>query len=194
MTNTTPAPDSIREMLVSVVENTPNEVKPTGWRSRRFTMAGALGLTLTGAVAGGALSAAALTIGGQPVEPPPIPPGQFQEFNVAYIAAFDRPAEASDQLPAELPDYAIEELKTDTSRLVGEFQGSAIYLVEGSQVRSPVCAVAWSGPQTWIVGCGGLPMKMAGLGVPDVRVVPSGEPLAAGETRLDENVIVSESD
>lgn len=193
MTNTPPpAGDTVREMLVAAVENTPRRTRLNGRGPRRFTMAGAVALTVAGALAGGTLSAAAITLVSPAAEPPTVPPGQYQELNIAYIKAFDRAPQPADTLPSDLPDYAIADLKSDTSRLIGEHDGATIYLVEGASAQSPVCAVVWGTPQTWIVGCGGLPLGVGGQGIPDVKVAPMGEPLSETETRLDDNVIVTD--
>lgn len=192
MNNVTPEQDSVRELLVSTVQSTPRKATRTRWGSRRFTAVGAITLTVTGAVAGGALSAAAFTLGGPGSETPLSPSPQDPAFTVAYIDAFEREPQAADRLPAELPDYAMEELKVDTSRFIGEHEEAAIYLVEGSQERAPVCVVVWGTPQAWVVGCGGVPMSVGGLGIPDVQVSPVGESLGDKEIRLDANVIVTE--
>lgn len=191
MTNTTQR-DDVRALLVSAVENTSTYSKRTGRGGRKFTMAGVIALTITGALAGGALSAAAFTLATPAAEPPQIPPGQFQEVTVSYIKAFDRPAQPTDQLPADLPDYALGNLKPDTARLIGEHEGLLIYLAEGAVPLSPVCAVVWAGSQNWVVGCGGVPMGVHGRDLPVVKVTPPGEPLGTGETRLDENVIITD--
>lgn len=192
MNTDTPHRDSLRELLVATVESTPPRSTQTRWGSRRFTAAGAIALTVTGAVAGGALSAAALTLGGPGSDTPPLSSPQNPDFTVSYIDAFEREPQAADQLPVELPDYAREDLKNNTSRLIGEHEGATIYLAEGSRERSPVCVVVWATPQAWVVGCGGVPLSAGGLGVPHVTVAPVGEPLGTNQIRLDANVIVTQ--
>ncbi len=67
--------------------------------------------------------------------------------------ALDREAEAGDALPADLPNYAYDDLVMDSARLVGEHDTNRLYLARGT--RSAICILVYPDNVNWVVACGG---------------------------------------
>ena len=73
------------------------------------------------------------------------------------LAALDREAEPGDALPADLPDYADDNLEPMSSRFVGEHNGNALYLAKGKEVNHICLLVHPDNSAEWVIGCGGSP-------------------------------------
>lgn len=105
------------------------------------------------------------------------------------FADLDATAVNEKELPAELPDYALEGADLESVRWVGEHEGTNIWLaapVEGSDYDA--CILAFPDAQNWTSGCGG------GVSGPDERwyaIVPDGQEPPEGSTALSANVYVN---
>lgn len=92
------------------------------------------------------------------------------------------------ELPAELPDYALDGVDLDSVRWVGEHEGTDVWLaapVEGSDYDA--CILAFPDAQDWTSGCGG------GVSGPDQRwyaIVADGQEPPEGSIALSKNVYV----
>jgi hypothetical protein len=118
----------------------------------------------------------------------PSPEGETHPFN--GIAAFDRPATASDALPA-LPDYTTENLKVETARYVGEYEDVAYWVVQSMQPGSVCIVMSPLGKRTdWLTGCGGMPVTVEGAA--EATLAPAGM-APEGWVQLDENLSVKPS-
>ncbi|MBF4459230.1 hypothetical protein [Pseudoclavibacter sp. VKM Ac-2867] len=97
------------------------------------------------------------------------------------------PANTKD-LPADLPDSALDGADIESIRWVGEHEGTDVWLaapVDGSEFDA--CILAFPDAQNWTSGCGG------GVSGPDQRwyaIVPDGEAPPEDSTALSENVYV----
>ena len=97
-----------------------------------------------------------------------------------------REREAQDELPA-LGENALASVDVQTSRYVGEYEGTSLWLVEG-RTDPPVCLIAASDGSEWTMACGsdaGLEMSSA-LG--RFMVMPDSIPAPDGATAISENV------
>lgn len=152
-------------------------------RGRKRTLAAAVALVLVGAVAGGAVSAAAFSRPTGAI--PDVPP----VFELSEIVAFERAQNVADALPTSLPDYATNQLDLTTSRFVGDYDGSAIYVVQSSD-DAPFCVLIYpkSPPTDWVMGCGdGIPLTVTAPGGLSVKLLPRNQ-APDGWTPLDANV------
>lgn len=70
------------------------------------------------------------------------------------FAVLDREAVAADALPADLPDYADDNLEPSSSRFVGEHDGNMLFLAKGREPRT-VCLAIYPNATDWVIGCGG---------------------------------------
>lgn len=89
-----------------------------------------------------------------------------------------------DELP-QLGDGAYDNVDVETSRLVGEHEGTLLWLAEGLD-DSAVCLVADAGDD-WIVGCGRAAVKVGGA-AGSFEVVPDGAIAPESATQVSENV------
>lgn len=101
------------------------------------------------------------------------------------LTDLQRDHESGDELP-QLDDHAYEAVDVESSRFVGEHEGTSLWLAEGREA-SAVCLVADPGDADWVVGCGGLPIGVDGL-AGHFEVVPDGAPAPEGVTQISENV------
>lgn len=79
--------------------------------------------------------------------------------NAGGFEVLDRPADASDELPADLPANATENYDAGSARFVAEDDGRRLYLLKNEE--SKVCLLVYS-PDNWLIGCGGDHFKLSG--------------------------------
>ncbi|RXZ51856.1 hypothetical protein [Agromyces binzhouensis] len=70
------------------------------------------------------------------------------------FAVLERDAVVADALPADLPDYADDELEPLSSRFVGEHDGNMLFLAKGKEPGT-VCLAVYPNATDWVIGCGG---------------------------------------
>jgi hypothetical protein len=99
----------------------------------------------------------------------------------------EREPSAEDALPADLPDYATEDMEPGTIRFVVEADDRRIFLAEGTE--SPVCVLAVESETNWVSSCGSSMMTTTS-GSFAVMVVSDGLPAEEGWSRFGENVLV----
>ncbi len=73
-------------------------------------------------------------------------------------------ATRQDALPASLPEYASRDLDIESSRYVGDDDGTRLWLARGAE-EGTVCLVIVSAAEEWFVACGGEagPMTTGGV-------------------------------
>ena len=103
-------------------------------------------------------------------------------------AAFERDAQATDEVPAELPAYAGDSADLDTARFVGEHDGTSLWLMRGS-TQTGICILAYRDEEVWPLGCisAGAPMGVGGL-AGSFTVVPDDAPAPEGAVQVSKNV------
>jgi hypothetical protein len=118
----------------------------------------------------------------------PSPEGETHPFN--GIAAFDRPATATDALP-DLPDYAKESLLAETARYIGEYDQVRYWIARGAEPGA-ICVTAWPTERadSWSTACGGVVLTTAKPGLFAARLGPTGSS-PEGWIQLDENLSVN---
>jgi len=99
----------------------------------------------------------------------------------------DRAATEADVLPAELPEYAVEDFDLDSLRLVGELDKRQLYLARGHDY--PVCVLIYPGPEDWSSTCGS-EMLTTTIGSYEVQVVSDPFPSKDGWTSVGQNIRV----
>lgn len=103
-------------------------------------------------------------------------------------AVFDRAAEEADELPSDIPDYAVESVDKTTARFVGEYEATSLWLMRGRE-PAMICLVAHQSDQKWNAACGGEQGPLAVSGdAGHFTVVPDGDTGPAGATQISENV------
>jgi len=108
------------------------------------------------------------------------------------FAALDREAEPGDALPADLPNYADDNLEPTSSRFVGEHDGNALYLAKGKDANG-ICLLVY--PDTaadWVIGCGGSPEFGVGGPSGGYIVRPDGAPAPQDYVEIATNVFAHE--
>lgn len=93
--------------------------------------------------------------------------------------------ESHDELP-RLADYAYDNVDVSTSRFVGEYDGTSLWLARGLE-DSSICIVAAAADDAWFAGCGGATTKIGGI-AGTFEVIPDGARGPEGATRVSENV------
>ncbi len=66
----------------------------------------------------------------------------------------DREAEARDEVPADLPGYAWDDVDQATARFVGEGDGTFLWLARARD-DAAACLLAYVDADAWVIGCGG---------------------------------------
>ncbi|QLD11234.1 hypothetical protein [Microbacterium oleivorans] len=97
----------------------------------------------------------------------------------------------SDELPAELPDYATEQIRLGSQRFVGEHEGTSLWLARGAGEEAPgleVCLLAYPDETNWAFGCGGADQLELRSVAGSFTVVPDGQTPPAGLTAITPNV------
>ncbi len=107
-------------------------------------------------------------------------------------AVFDRDPVASDELPAEYVERDSDLIDAGTSRLVGEHEGTRLYLVEGA-TGSSICLVVLPADEEGMAGCGGGggPMQVSNARE-TYEVRPDGYDVPDGAVQISENVFAVE--
>ena len=100
------------------------------------------------------------------------------------------PATADDVLPADLPDYASEEIDADSVRYVGEHEGRTFYLA----LRDPsgICVIVYQSSEQWVSGCGGMGNVSVYDGTVTASVVPDGSPVPENGIRIGNNIVLED--
>ncbi len=108
-------------------------------------------------------------------------------------AVLDREAGARDEVPADLPGYAWDDVDQATARFVGEDEGTSLWLARARDDTS-ACLLAYGDEESWVLGCGGdgAPFSLGGV-TGTFTVVPDGAPAPEGMTRVSENVYTASS-
>ncbi|MFJ6550452.1 hypothetical protein [Microbacterium sp. NPDC091676] len=111
----------------------------------------------------------------------------------ATYAVLDREAGARDEVPADLPGYAWDDVDQATARFVGEDEGTSLWLARARDDTS-ACLLAYADEESWVLGCGGdgAPFSLGGV-TGTFTVVPDGAPAPEGMTRVSENVYTASS-
>ena len=111
----------------------------------------------------------------------------------AAYAVLDREAEARDEVPADLPGYAWDNVDQATARFVGEDEGTSLWLARARDDTS-ACLLAYADEESWVLGCGGGGALFSVGGMTGTfTVVPDGAPAPEGMTRVSENVYTASS-
>src|SRR5699024_1347985 len=106
--------------------------------------------------------------------------------SIGGFSDLDADREAQDELPA-LDEVALASVDAQTSRYVGEYKGTWLWLVEG-RADSPVCLVAASDDSEWTMACGsGAGLTTSGA-LGRFTVVPDNLPAPHDATAISENV------
>lgn len=63
-------------------------------------------------------------------------------------------ATSRDAWPSDLPEYSMDSVDEKTSRLVGKYEGSELYLARSIDPKDEVCLLAYTDGSDWVVGCG----------------------------------------
>ncbi|RUQ07226.1 MULTISPECIES: hypothetical protein [unclassified Microbacterium] len=106
----------------------------------------------------------------------------------AAYAVLDREAGARDEVPADLPGYAWDDVDQATARFVGEDEGTSLWLARARDDAS-ACLLAYADEESWVLGCGGGGALFSVGGMTGTfTVVPDGAPAPEGMTRISENV------
>jgi len=63
-------------------------------------------------------------------------------------------ATSRDGWPTDLPEYSTDSVDEKTSRFVGEYEGSELYLARSIEPQEGVCLLAYTDGSDWVVGCG----------------------------------------
>jgi len=74
----------------------------------------------------------------------------------------DREASPGDEWPSDLPGYSIDSVDEQTSRLVGEFEGSTLYMARSAEPYGGICLLVYSDASDWVVGCGPAGLRVSG--------------------------------
>lgn len=100
----------------------------------------------------------------------------------------DSKAESEDALPDALPSYAGDSADLATSRFVGEYDGTSLWLLRGEE-SSTVCLLAFPNVDEWVMGCGG-DTDAGAMEGPTGKYVyqPDGLPAPQDATRVSANV------
>ncbi|MBP1325450.1 hypothetical protein JOF28_000682 [Leucobacter exalbidus] len=93
---------------------------------------------------------------------------------------------SQDELP-QLSDYAYDLVNTASSKYVGEYEGTSLWLALGIDPDTQVCLIVAPGNDRWTVSCGGIRM-ITSNGEHTFEVVPDGASPAESATRVSENV------
>lgn len=93
--------------------------------------------------------------------------------------------ETHDELP-RLADYAYDNVDVSTSRFVGEYEGTSLWLAQGLE-DSSICIVAAAADDAWVAGCGSGTTKISGI-TGTFEAIPDGAIGPEGATRVSENV------
>ncbi|MDH5132094.1 MULTISPECIES: hypothetical protein [unclassified Microbacterium] len=103
-------------------------------------------------------------------------------------SVLDREAEARDEVPADLPGYAWDDVDQATARFVGEGDGTSLWLARARD-DAAACLLAYVDADTWVIGCGGngAPFSIGGV-TGTFTVVPDDAPAPDGMTRVSDNV------
>jgi hypothetical protein len=74
----------------------------------------------------------------------------------------DMRGEATDEdaWPSSLPAYASDGLDVDSARLVGQDDGSSVYLVKSDQPLGQLCLLIYPDDENWVVGCSGSGLRV----------------------------------
>lgn len=95
--------------------------------------------------------------------------------------------EPEDELPVLSGEDVRDTVDVSTSRYVGEYQGTSLWIAEGIQ-DSSICLIPVRGTSEWVVACGG----NAGVGsrgpTGSFTVIPDGVPVPENATKVSENV------
>lgn len=103
-------------------------------------------------------------------------------------AVLDREPEARDEVPADLPAYAWDDVDQATARFVGEDEGTSLWLARARDDAS-ACLLAYADQESWVLGCGGDGASFSIGGIAGTfTVVPDGAPAPEGMARVSENV------
>ncbi|MGO1840263.1 MAG: hypothetical protein ACTH0E_12195 [Candidatus Microbacterium stercoravium] len=98
----------------------------------------------------------------------------------------DGEREAADELP-QREDYAYENVDVDSSRFVGDHEGTSLWLAQDIR-GSGVCLIADASGSDWGVACGGATgLELDGV-VGTFHVVPDAAAPPEGATQISENV------
>ena len=107
----------------------------------------------------------------------------------AGYADLDREASAADTAPADLPDYALDEMDTGTLRFVDEFDHMRVFLAKGND--QPLCILIYVNELDWTSSCGS-EMMSASTGNLEVMIVNDATPERKGWTRVSDNLDVKD--
>lgn len=106
-------------------------------------------------------------------------------FSTTTLSVLETDRVPEDELPT-LEGDSYEPADIESSRYVGEYEGVSLWVTKGTD--SPACLVAITDPEDdWVVGCGGLPMRITGSG-PTFELRADDWPDPEGMTRISENV------
>ncbi len=107
---------------------------------------------------------------------------------VPTYVVFDRAAEEIDELPHDLPDYAVESADKTTARFVGEYEATSLWLMRGRE-PAMICLLAHRSEEKWNVACAGEQGPLAVSGdAGHFTVMADGGAGPAGATQISENV------
>lgn len=104
-------------------------------------------------------------------------------------ADLDEAPPADKTVPADLPEYALEEFDADSVRWVGDYADTDLWLSEGSDDLA-VCLLAYANADDWVGGCAGSggTMTTGTGGGPTFFVVPDGHDAPSDATQVSNNV------
>ena len=103
-------------------------------------------------------------------------------------AALDRAATPADALPDDLPAHALEDVEPDSARLVGEHDGTRLWLLRSAIPELEICLLAFVDAADWMQGCGGGDEVRVSGGPGDFTVLADGAVVPDGLTQVGENV------
>jgi hypothetical protein len=103
-------------------------------------------------------------------------------------SVLDREAEAADAVPGDLPAQAGDGADLDSARVVGEHEGSSLWLMRGDEPGT-ICLLSHRDDGAWIVVCSdeGTGLQTEGE-TGHFAVVPDGAPGPEGTSQVSENV------
>lgn len=109
--------------------------------------------------------------------------------NGSGFSDLNHAATPDDRWPSVLPDHSTGSLDVTSSRLVGEFESSQLFLARSIEAQGGVCLLIFADASDWTVGCGTSGMSVEGTGSRTFTVRGDGA-LDDGLDAVSENVFV----
>lgn len=108
-------------------------------------------------------------------------------------AVLDREAQQADEVPGTLPDTVWDEVAPETSRFVGEHDGTSLWLTRSND-ETAVCLLAYADEDAWMAGCSDGPLLEVSGAAGIFAVVPDGAPGPDGMGQVSDNVYAPDAD